>query len=330
MNDIIEKLLTGASLTTKEATQTMHLLLDEQTPSSQKAATLVLLRSKGETATELGACLDVLRANMQSISLPYPVIDFVGTGGDRLHTVNISTASALLAAACDLPTLKHGNRAMSSLAGSADVLAALDINIHSTAAQTQESIAQHHFGFCFAPNYHPALKQLAELRKQIKVSTLFNLLGPLLNPAPKVHLILGVADPKLVDTYATLLTQKNTPRSVIIHQQGLDELTCLGPAQLIEINGQHATELFIDPESLGLKRCRIEDLSGKDAQYNAAYIRQTFSGEETGLSDTLILNAALGLYLYHENQTLSDAMQIAREALRSGKAEVLLAKLINS
>lgn len=324
MKQIIQKLIEKEDLSEVEMQEAIHFLLHTEQADAEKSAILALLRSKTETLTELHTCLTVLRTHMHALSLPYPVIDFVGTGGDQQNAVNISTASALLAAACGEKVLKHGNRAVSSLAGSADVLAALGVDIHLSPEQTKQSLEKNNFAFCFAPDYHPLLKNLAPLRKQIKVPTTINLLGPLLNPAEKVHLILGVSDPKLVNLYAALLVKHNTPRSIIVHGQGLDELSCLGPAQFIEIYNGQITQHSIAPESLGLTRCSREDLAGQDAAYNAAYIKQTFSSEKTGLSDTLIFNAAMGLHLSQSNLSLGDAVAKARSALHSGKAEKLL------
>lgn len=327
MNQLLQKLMLGKNLSTEEALQTIYFLLDDDIADTQKAAVLVLLRSKGETLAELSAFTQVLRANRHAFTLPYPVLDFVGTGGDHLHTVNISTASALLTAACGVKTLKHGNRSVSSLSGSSDVLIALGIPIDLTVEQTKQCLATHHFGFCFAPHYHQALKKLSALRQEIKVPTTINLLGPLLHPAQQVHLVLGVADEQLIDTYAAILRQNHTPRSVIVHHQGMDELSCLGPMQITEINGNCCKKYVLDPKQLGLKKCSFNDLAGKDPHYNATYIRQTFSGEETGLTDTLLLNAAMGLYLYQAEHSLPDALSKARSILLSGAGKQLLKNL---
>lgn len=327
MNQLLQKLMLGKNLATEEALQAIHFLLSDDIADTQKTAILVLLRSKGETLTELNAFVQILRANRHLLTLPYPVIDFVGTGGDHLHTVNISTASALLTAACGIKTLKHGNRSVSSLSGSSDVLTALGVSIDFTAEQTEQSLARHHFGFCFAPQYHPALKKLSALRQEIKIPTTINLLGPLLHPAQNVHLVLGVADEKLIDIYASVLSQNAMQRSVIVHHQGMDELSCLGPMHLTEVTGTQCKKYVLDPEQLGLKKCSLNDLAGKDSHYNAHYIRQTLSGKETGLTDTLILNAAMGLYLYQAEQSLPDAISKVRAVLRSGAGKQLLKNL---
>ncbi|MCL5272295.1 MAG: anthranilate phosphoribosyltransferase [Gammaproteobacteria bacterium] len=232
----IEKLMHGENLDSELCYAAINELLDPNKNPLQAAAFLVLLRSKSETPQELVAIVNCLRQKMIKVPTQHRVLDIVGTGGDGQNTVNISTGSAILAASCGIKVAKHGNRAASSLAGSADVLEALGVNIQLTPEKVAESIDKIGIGFCYSPNFHPVTKELKLLRKQLNVPTSFNLLGPLLNPANAQHLLLGVMDNNLLSKMATVLQQLYCSRSMLVHGQGLDEISCVGPAQIVELN----------------------------------------------------------------------------------------------
>lgn len=320
----IEQLMRGEDLSAQTCQQVMTALLDPTTSPLQIAAFLVLLRAKGETAVELAAIVTALRQSMTIVPTPHAVLDIVGTGGDGLKTVNISTGSALLAASCGVKVAKHGNHSVSSLTGSADVLTALGVNIQLTPTEVAKCIDTIGIGFCYAPNFQPVLTTLRDLRKQLQVATTLNLLGPLLNPAQASHLVLGVADPTLLSTIATVLGKIGCHRAVLAHGAGMDEISTACCTQIIEINQQQTHAYQLDPQALGFTPCSIQDLRGGDAAHNAKLLLHAFQGNPSPIADTLILNAAVALYLYDCYPTILDAIACARATLASGAVLKLL------
>lgn len=290
----------------------------------QTAVFLTLLRSKTESPEELAAIISACKKTMQPISTSHKILDIVGTGGDGANTVNISTGSAILAASCGIKIAKHGNRAVSSLAGSADVLEALGINIHLSPEGITKSIDEINIGFCFSPNFHLAMNKLRALRKQLNIPTTFNIIGPLLNPANPQHYLLGVYDEKLLVPIATALKQTGTTRSFVIHSAGLDELSVVGPAKVIEVTPSGLNEFLLDPKTYGFETCSISDLQGGDAKKNAQLLLAAFSNQNKALSDTLILNTGVALYLYGLHTTLEEAFLHAKENIVTHKALALL------
>jgi len=310
----IEKLLERKSLNADESFDAASAMIQDADPV-QIAALLALLRVKGETADELVGFVNAMRLHAKSFRFDRPVLDIVGTGGDQGGTVNISTGSALLAASCGIPIVKHGNRAVSSLCGSADVLEAMGYNIHLSPHELQESLRKTGFGFCFAPDYHPAMKQVRPIRKGLGIPTLFNLIGPLLNPAGIDHMQIGVYKPEFVQLIAETLFRLGTKRSLVFHSYGLDELTCLGPTDAILVTEKGLESFHVDPEKLGLKKCTREDLKGGDAQTNAQILKGALSGIPSPISDTLILNAGAALFLYGSAINLQEGIQMAKKQL---------------
>lgn len=320
----IQTLMRGENLSPAHCQQVMEEILNPSSSAMQIAALLVLLRSKGETAEELFAIVNSLRDKMVCVSTPHIVLDIVGTGGDSLHTVNISTGSAILAASCGIKIAKHGNRSVSSLTGSADVLEALGINIQLSPEKISKSIDEVGIGFCYSPNFHQATQAIRQIRKELSVPTTFNYIGPFLNPACAAHMILGVADATLLSTMAEVLILMNSKKSVIVHGMGLDEISCVGPANIIEIYQGETNEYFLDPHDLGLSYCTIADLRGGDAKTNATLLLDTFKGKIGPIADTLVLNAAVALYVYGLYASINEALSCARDNLASGAALTLL------
>ena len=317
LRESIEKLIKHTSLSQEESYQAGQKLLDAADPH-QAGAFLALLRSKGETADELLGLIQAIREKSIFIKMDRAVLDIVGTGGDNAGTINISTGSALLAAACGVSVVKHGNRAVSSNCGSADVLEALGYDIHTSPDDLQKVLAETDFAFCFAPDYHPALQSVRLIRKGLKIPTVFHLLGPLLNPAGIDHLILGVFDPNAVDLMADVLFRLGTKKSIVFHGNGIDELSCLGPVRARFVTDRGVEEITIDPVKLGLKQCTLNDLSGKDAAFNAKALQEALSGKESGLADTLILNAAVALFLYGSADSMAEGIEKVKERIRKG------------
>jgi anthranilate phosphoribosyltransferase len=320
----IEQLMRGEDLKSITCQQALDEMLDPTINPLQIAAFLVLLRAKQETADELSAITVALRDKMIVVPTNHTVLDIVGTGGDGLNTVNISTGSAMLAASCGIKVAKHGNRSVSSLTGSADVLEALGVNIQLTPDQINKSIAEIGIGFCYSPNFHPITQALRHFRKELNVSTTFNILGPLLNPAKAAHIVLGVLDAALLPIMADVLIQTGSDRSVVVHGMGLDEISCAGPARIIEVNRQEKIEYMIDPLEFGLARCDIADLRGGDANVNAQLLLDTFKGKRGPIADTFILNTAVALYIYGLYRSIAEALSHASDNLYSGAALTLL------
>jgi len=322
----IEKLMRGENLPAVVCQQVLDELLTPTVNPLQVAAFLVLLRTKQETASEIAGMVTALRNKMLVVPTKHKVLDIVGTGGDGLNTINISTGSAMLAASCGVKIAKHGNRAVSSLAGSADVLEALGVNIQLTPEQISKSIDEVGIGFCYSPNFHPMTQTLKQFRKELNVATTFNILGPLLNPANAAFTILGVMNAALLPIMADVLMQAGTEHSMVVHGMGLDEISCVGPAKIIEIKHQQKFEYILDPLDFGLDRCSITDLQGGGASVNAQLLLNAFKRKKGPIADTLILNAAIAMYLYGMHLTIDESLQHAKENLFQG--EVL--KLLNN
>jgi len=321
---LIEKLMRRENLSYADCEQAFEKMLDPATNPLQLAAFLVLLHAKSETADELSSFVKLLRQKMITVPTNLRVLDIVGTGGDRLNTINISTASAMLAASCGVKVAKHGSRSVSSLTGSADVLEALGVNIQLTPEQISLSIDQIGIGFCYAPLFHPVTQTLRDLRKTLNVPTTFNLLGPLLNPAKAAQLILGVNHEALLPVMADVLRETGHDRAVVVHGMGLDEISCAGLTQLIEINQQEKIEWILNPEEFGFARCRIDDLRGGDAKHNAQRLMRTFQGERGAIADSCILNAAVALYINGISPSIHAACEQARDNLYRGAVLTLL------
>lgn len=279
---------------------------------------LSLLTIKGVTLDELLGMHKAVYANRTPISVTMPVVDIVGTGGDGSGSINISTASALLTAACGVPVVKHGNRAVSSYSGAADVLQALGYNINLNPKQVVESLAQDNFAFCFAPNFYPAFAKLALIRQQLGIATVFNLLGPLLNPVGLDHVLLGVYDSSKLDLMAQALVKLGTEKSLVVHGNQLDELSCIGITEGRLVSDGKITNITIDPSHYGLRKCNMADLAGGDAYFNAQIIATTLNGKDTPLTDTLILNAGVALYLYCKVASIADGVAQSQARIKQG------------
>lgn len=320
----IEHLMMRKSMEENDFHQIVEDLLDEKSNPLQVAAFLVLLRSKPETVSEMAGLWAALNQRMRKVFIPFPVLDIVGTGGDSAGTVNISTGSAILAASCGVKVVKHGNRAVSSQAGSADVLEAWGINIHQSPESVRQSVEKMGIGFCFAPDFHPAMFKLKEIRQKLNVPSTFNLMGPLLNPANAKHFLLGVMDKTLMPVMAELLSYIGVQRSLVVHGNGLDELSTVGSVEAIEISENGSRTFTLDPKTFGFSRCSVSDLQGGNAARNADLLKKAFKGEKGAIADTLILNAATALYLFGKYPDIEAALPEVRERLYGGDALNLL------
>ena len=315
----LQLLVEKQSLTAEQCAAAIHAMLEDPI---QMGAFLALLKSKGETVDEILGLVRAMRAQMRPLQLDRPVLDIVGTGGDLAGTVNISTGSALMAARCGVPVLKHGNRSVSSQCGSADVLEAMNYPIHQTPQQIQASIQKTGFGFCFAPDYHPIMQKMSPIRNALKMPTVFNIIGPLLNPAGTEHLQIGVYKKELVPIIADVLFQLGTKRSIVYCGYNMDELSCIGPTDALLVTDKGCSPLRIDPKQLGLPLCTRQDLLGGDAKYNA----QLLKNPPEGLKNTLILNAAVALFLYGLARSIEEGVQIAKRKNRPSLKNAIRAR----
>lgn len=312
----IKKLLNRENLSLEESFRAGNLILENEIPI-QTAAFLTLLAAKGETVDEFVGLIQSVKKHAVRVNIDYPVVDIVGTGGDLSNSINISTASALLTASCGVPVVKHGNRAASSKCGSADVLEVLGYQINYDAQQIIDSVGKTNFAFCFAPRFHPVIAKVREIRKNLGVPTIFNLLSPLCNPANAEHIVLGVYDPNRVELVAKALMKLGTKKSIVFSGYGLDELSCLGPITAYIVTDK-IEEIVIDPERLGLRKCTMADLAGGDALYNSGVISKALSGIGTPVRDTIILNAAVALYIYGFSNTLQQCVDAVKARLING------------
>jgi anthranilate phosphoribosyltransferase len=317
LNKYITKLLNQNNLTVTDSYLAAKALFQEN-DEALIASFLMLLHAKGETSDELLGFHQALSENCTKLNLNLSFVDIVGSGGDNAGTVNISTGAGLLLAACDVPVVKHGNRAVSSKCGSADVLAELGFNLNLSEAQLLEQLQQKKFAFCFAPHYYPHLVKFASLRKRLPCATIFNLLGPLLNPAGRDHLLLGVYHPRYVDILAETLFKLGTSKSLVFHGNGLDELSCLGNIDAKLVTREGITNYTINLAQLGLAKTSLDSLAGGDSLYNSQLLTRTLNGQATSISDSLALNAGAGLFIYGKCATLLEGVELAQQRLIQG------------
>jgi anthranilate phosphoribosyltransferase len=330
IQESLQRLLDRVDLTRVEARETMHQIMLGEATQAQIAGFLVALRAKGETPDEITGCAEAMRAHVLAVSPARPdLVDTAGTGGDGQRTFNISTAAALLAAAAGAGVAKHGNRAMSSRSGSADVLEALGFNLELPPERIAESIDELGFGFMFAQAHHPAMKYAAPVRRELGTRTVFNVLGPLTNPARARAQVVGVYSASLVRPIAEALLQLGARRAFVVHGAGgIDELSPLGPSAVAEVFGGAVRERTIDPDELGIERCALDELAGGTPEENAAAIRRVFAGEQGGKRSAVLLNAAGAIAAAGRAEDLREGLELARQALDSGAAAARLEELI--
>ncbi len=331
IRDAITALLDGRSLERAEARDVMREIMRGDATPAQIAGFLVALRANGETASEIAGCAEAMREHVLAVTPRRgDTIDVVGTGGDGTHTLNISTAAALVAAAAGAAVAKHGNRAVSSASGSADVLEALGFVLEQTPERVAESIDTLGFGFMFAPAHHPAMRHAGPVRRELGTRTVFNILGPLTNPAGARGGVFGVYSAALAPTVAHALAELGTQHAFVVHGfGGIDELSPCGPNDVFEVRDGAVRTSVIDPAALGLDPSVPDELRGGSAADNAAEIRATFAGTLGGAKrDAVTLNAAAALVAADRAETLEAGLALAREAIDSGAALARLDALV--
>jgi anthranilate phosphoribosyltransferase len=328
--EALARLLDGHDLSREEARAVMNEVMEGEATPAQIGALLVALRLKGETADEIAGCAEAMREHVLSVRPQRDdLVDTAGTGGDGARTINISTAAALVAAAAGAGVAKHGNRAVSSSSGSADVLEALGFRLELPPARIARSIDELGFGFLFAPTHHPAMRHAAPVRRELAARTVFNVLGPLTNPAGARAQVVGVYAPSLVRTIADVLAQLGARRAFVVHGAGgIDELSPAGPNLVCEVVDGDVHEREIDPLELGVPRCDPGDLRGGSPAENAAAIRAVFEGEDGGKRSAILLNAAGAIAAAGHAADLRDGLELARKAVDSGAAGSRLEALV--
>ena len=329
IKEAIKTLVSGKSLTMDEAALVMEEIMRGEATPAQFGAFVTALRLKGETVDEIVGMAKVMRAKATPVITSEPVVDTCGTGGDGLGTFNISTAAAFVAAGAGLKVAKHGNRAMSSHCGSADVLEALGIKIDLNAEQVKRCLEEVGMGFMFAPVFHPAMKYAAAPRREIGIRTVFNIIGPLTNPAGARAQVLGVADETLVEKLASVLQGLGCEHALVVHgEDGLDEITITGKTRVSELKDGHIESYAISPEDFGLSRANLGDLRGGTVSENAALLRKILAGALGPQRDVVIMNAGAVLLAGDRVKTLGEGVALAKEIIDSSHAQIKLEQLI--
>ena len=329
IKDLIGQLAGGRPLPLEQARQVFEIMMSGDATPAQVGAVLMAMRVRGETVDELTGGALALRARMDRIDAPENAIDTCGTGGDSSGTFNISTAAALVVAACGIPVAKHGNRALSSKAGSADVLMALGVNIEADRTQIERAIRDARIGFMMAPRHHGAMRHVAGARVELGTRTIFNLLGPLANPAGAKRQLIGVFAREWIEPIARVLGQLGTERAWVVHgSDGLDEITTTGPTDVAELRDGTVRGFEVTPEQAGLARSRSEDLRGGDPESNARAIRDLLAGAAGPFRDIVLLNSAAALIVAGQVDDLRSGVERSAGAIDSGAAQTVLADLI--
>ncbi|MEK6528380.1 MAG: anthranilate phosphoribosyltransferase [Nitrospirota bacterium] len=321
IKEAINLLAQGINLSEDEMLGAMKDIMEGQATDAQIASFLTALRIKGETVEEITGAVKVMRDKVTRIKAPEYTVDTCGTGGDMAHTFNISTASAIIVAACGVPVAKHGNRSVSSRSGSADALEALGVKIDLKPENVEKCLETTGFGFMFAPLFHPAMKYAAGPRKEMGIRTIFNILGPLTNPAGAQRQVLGVFSDALTEPLAKVLANLGAKHAFIVHgEDGLDEITNTDKTKISELKDGRIDTYFITPEDLGFERAKKDDLLGGTAKENAQIIIDILSGKKGPKRDIAVMNASAALIAGDRAKSFSDAIKKASEAIDSGKA----------
>jgi anthranilate phosphoribosyltransferase len=329
LRGLIGKVASGAALSREEAASTFEQMMSGEATPSQMGALLMALRVRGETVDEITGAVTAMRAKMLRVKAPPDAIDVVGTGGDASGSFNISTCAALIVAGAGVPVAKHGNRALSSKSGAADVLAALGVNIDLNPEQIGHCIQEAGIGFMFAPAHHPATKNVAATRAELGTRTIFNLLGPLSNPAGVKRQMVGVFSKQWTEPLAHVLKNLGTEQAWVVHgSDGLDEITTSGPTTVTALEGGAVRSFEISPQDVGLPKVKPEALRGGDAQANAKSVQDVLEGKKSAFRDVALFNAAAALVVAGTAKNLKAGFDLATQSLDSGEAEGRLDRLI--
>ncbi len=329
LKTIIGKVATGASLTREEAADTFDRVMSGEATPSQMGGLLMALRVRGETVDEITGAVSAMRAKMLRVKAPADAVDVVGTGGDGSGSVNVSTCASFIVAGAGVPVAKHGNRALSSKSGAADVLAALGVNVNITPDQVSKCIAETGIGFMFAPTHHPAMKNVGPTRVELATRTIFNLLGPLSNPAGVKRQMVGVFSKHWVQPLAQVLKNLGAESVWVVHgSDGLDEITLTGPTHVAALEKGNIRTFDVTPEDAGLPRASASELKGGDAQANAKALSAVLQGKPSAYRNVALLNAAAALIVAGKAKDLKEGVALGTKSLDSGAAAEKLNRLV--
>jgi anthranilate phosphoribosyltransferase len=327
---LIGRVATGAALTREEASEAFDSMMSGAATPSQMGGLLMALRMRGETVDEITGAVSAMRSKMLRVIAPADAIDVVGTGGDASGSYNISTCAAFIVAGAGVPVAKHGNRALSSRSGAADVLGALGVKIDLVPEEISRCIAKAGIGFMFAPSHHPAMKHVGPTRVELGTRTIFNLLGPLSNPAGVRRQMVGVFSKQWVEPLAHVLKNLGSERALVVHgSDGLDEVTTSGPTSVASLENGLVTTFEISPEDVGLVRVKPEALRGGDAEANAVALRRVLEGKAGPFRDVAVFNAGAALVVAGKAKDLKGGVELAAASIDSGKARAALDCLVD-
>ena len=329
LKSIIGKVATGATLSRDEAASAFDSMMSGEATPSQMGGLLMALRVRGETVDEITGAVSAMRAKMLRVNAPADAIDVVGTGGDGSGSVNVSTCASFIVAGAGVPVAKHGNRALSSRSGAADVLSSLGVKIDIRPEHVGRCIREAGIGFMFAPSHHPAMKNVGPTRVELATRTIFNLLGPLSNPAGVRRQMIGVFSKQWTQPLAQVLKNLGAERVWVVHgSDGLDEITTAGPTTVTSLEDGEVRTFEISPEDVGLARVKPEALRGGDASTNASAVQDVLEGKKTPFRDVALFNAAAALLVAGKAKNLQAGLDLATHSLDSGEAEGRLDRLI--
>jgi anthranilate phosphoribosyltransferase len=327
----IQKVIASQDLTRTEMSAVMTEIADGGATPAQVGAFLAALRVKGETVDEIAGAAEVMRARVDRVRVGRDVfVDTCGTGGDGRNTFNISTTAAFVVAGAGVTVAKHGNRAVSSRSGSADVLAALGVQVDAPKEVVERCIAEVGIGFLFAPRLHPAFKAVAGIRRELGVRTVFNLLGPLANPAGARHQVMGVYEPRWVPVIGGVLSALGAAHAFVVHGEGLDEIAVTGMTHVCEVKGPRVERYAMVPEDIGLRRHPEQEIAGGDAERNARILRDVLSGQAGAPRDAVLANAAAALVCAGAARDLAAGVKLAAESIDRGHAAEKLSLLVSA
>ncbi len=330
ISETLEYISQGLDLTEEHAFKVMSDIMEGKWTSSQIAGFLMALKMKGETVSEISGFVNAMRDKAVKIKSPAGAVDTCGTGGDGLHSFNVSTAAALVTSAAGIPVAKHGNRSVSSKAGSADVLQALGVKIDLSAEQAEACLFQTGIAFLFAPVYHASMKHAVMPRKEMGIRTVFNILGPMSNPALTRRQVIGVFNFEVAEKMIRVLKNTGSEHVLVVHSNdGMDELAISSETVVNELKNGEIQTYEISPEDLDIERSDLSHIKGGSAEENAEIMRRVFAGESGPLADITVLNAGAAIYVGGQAETLKEGVGVAKELLQSGKAREKLAELVD-
>ncbi|MDW3207610.1 MAG: anthranilate phosphoribosyltransferase [Alphaproteobacteria bacterium] len=329
MKQLIAKVVGGGVLSTQEAETAFDIIMSGDATPSQMGGFLTALRMRGEAVSEITGAARTMRAKAKRISAPADAMDIVGTGGDKLGTYNVSTATALVVAASGVPVAKHGNRAASSKSGTADALSQLGVDLDCPFANIEKSIIEAGLGFMIAPRHHGAMRNVMPTRMELSIPTIFNILGPLSNPAMVKRYLIGCFRSEFIEKMAETLGDLGAERAWVVHgHSGMDEISTTGPTQVASLEDGKVTTFEISPADAGLPEAALEDLLGGTPEQNAAAITELLNGAQSPYRDIVLFNAAAALLIAGKAETLAMGVSLAADSIDSGRAKKVLADLV--